>query len=209
MFFSFWNSVVFIIICLILFIRFDTSDSGANNLHLFDANNAAEMFGNDVFFEILDPEVLRYTYRARPAKDFGVTFNETFYQREALLVPVEPPDSCGWPKNAHEIEGNIALVERGDCSFLSKTIRAQEVGAIAVIIADRRLVVDDDFYIEMIDDKTERTPQIPAAFLLGINGHMIRKTLKELDMRYAVVNIPLNITFVSFHEMNQPPWMIW
>lgn len=41
---------------------------------MHDGSNIAEIIGNDVFFEILEPEQLRYTYRARPAKDFGVTF---------------------------------------------------------------------------------------------------------------------------------------
>ena len=50
------------------------------------------------------------------------------------------------------MEGQIALVERGDCSFVSKVIRkanghsihnqlqvikAQEAGAVGVIVADR------------------------------------------------------------------------
>ncbi len=29
------------------------------------------------------------------------------------LVPVDPPNGCGWPRNAESVEGNIALVERG------------------------------------------------------------------------------------------------
>lgn len=33
---------------------------------------------NDVFFEIVKPEALSYTYRMRPAKDFGVPFVSHF-----------------------------------------------------------------------------------------------------------------------------------
>ncbi|RZF45032.1 hypothetical protein LSTR_LSTR001993 [Laodelphax striatellus] len=173
-----------------------------------DGISSVELISGDIFFEIIDPEELGFTYRAKPAKDFGVTFNDTFYKKGALLVPVEPSDGCSFPNNAQDIEGNIALIERGQCSFLSKTIRAQEAGAIGVIITDDD-ESDDSFYIEMIDDNTNRNPQIPAAFLLGLNGFMIRKTLYELDMKYAVINIPLNMTFIGFHEVKQPPWLVW
>jgi hypothetical protein len=34
----------------------------------------------------------------------------------------------------HNFQGNIVLIERGECSFVSKAIRAQEAGAVAAII---------------------------------------------------------------------------
>ena len=46
-------------------------------------------------------------------------------------------------KNVHIIDrhtyfqGNIVLIERGECSFVSKAIRAQEAGAVAAIITDQ------------------------------------------------------------------------
>lgn len=33
-----------------------------------------DVVAGDVFFEILEPPELRYSYRIRPAKDFGATF---------------------------------------------------------------------------------------------------------------------------------------
>ena len=60
-------------------------------------------------------------------------------------------------------------IERGECSFVSKVIRAQESGAAAVVIAD--LDGDnDEFFISMVDDTTKRKAEIPAGFLLGKNG---------------------------------------
>lgn len=56
-----------------------------------------------------------------------------------------------------------------ECSFLSKTVRAEEAGARAIIISDYN-DKNDDMFIEMIDDKTFREVHIPAAFLLGKNG---------------------------------------
>lgn len=43
-------------------------------MHTFDGGGIVEFIGNDFFFEILEPKVLRYTYKIRPAKDFGPTF---------------------------------------------------------------------------------------------------------------------------------------
>lgn len=39
--------------------------------------------------------------------------NESFHAVGVGLVPVDPPSGCGWPRNADNVEGNIALVERG------------------------------------------------------------------------------------------------
>lgn len=46
----------------------------ANNLHVSDGASTAEIIGGDIFFEIIEPTELEYTYRLRPAKDFGAAF---------------------------------------------------------------------------------------------------------------------------------------
>lgn len=46
----------------------------ANDLHFYDGSSNADIIAGDVFFEILDPPELSYTYRIRPAKDFGAPF---------------------------------------------------------------------------------------------------------------------------------------
>ena len=48
--------------------------TAANNLHMVDGTDVAEIIGHDWFFEITDPEELAYTYKIRPAKDFGGIF---------------------------------------------------------------------------------------------------------------------------------------
>jgi hypothetical protein len=47
-------------------------------------------------------------------------------------------------------------------------VRAEEVGARAVIIADDK--ESDEIFTEMIDDFSGRQVNIPATFLLGKNG---------------------------------------
>lgn len=106
-----------------------------NNLHSFDGTSTAEIIAGDVFFEIVDPVELEYTYRLRPAKDFGAPFvsniviqiviykswfhfqNESFHLKNVPLVPVVPNFACDTPANADDIEGNVALIQRGYVSL--------------------------------------------------------------------------------------------
>jgi hypothetical protein len=64
----------------------------------------------------------------------------------------------------------FALFFCSECSFVSKALKAEEAGAIAIVICDS----DPDeagFFIEMINDVTGRDSSIPAGFLLGKNGY--------------------------------------
>ena len=64
-------------------------------------------------------------------------------------------------------------IERGECSFVSKVIRAQESGAVAVIVTEMN-EDNDEFFISMVDDTTKRKAEIPAGYLLGKNGSVER-----------------------------------
>jgi hypothetical protein len=47
-------------------------------------------------------------------------------------------DGCTAFTNASEVNGNIALIDRGTCTFVEKARNAQNAGAVGVIIADNR-----------------------------------------------------------------------
>ncbi|XP_028170278.1 PRADC1-like protein [Ostrinia furnacalis] len=181
---------------------------GANDLHFYDGSSSLDVIVGDIFFEIVEPVELRYSYRIRPAKDFGTTFNESFSFKNAKLVPTLPLHSCSNIVNHNDIAGHIALAERGDCSFVFKAAMAQMAGARAIIITEF-LDKDDDYLIEMVDDKNELDINIPAAFLLGRSGATILRTLRLLHKSYAVVNLPINMTHTPVSKMNQPPWITW
>lgn len=80
-------------------------------------------------------------------------------------------------------------------------------GARAVIITE--MSHTNDCSIEMVDDDTDEETNIPAGFLMGKSGRMIIKTLEKLKRSYAIINIPVNLTFTPIHKMNQPPWIKW
>lgn len=160
----------------------------------------------DIFFEILEPESLRYTFRLRPAHEFGSSFVTQL--SNVGLVLSEPLQGCASLVNRLELRHNVVLVERGGCSFLNKCVEVRRQGALAVIVADSD-PSNDDQYVDMMDDSTRRNCSIPAAFLLGKDGFMIRRGLEAHGLRRALINIPVNVSGVPAHRLRQPPWLVW
>jgi subtilisin family serine protease len=52
------------------------------------------------------------------------------------LVYIQPGLGCDPPVNAEMLKGNIALIDRGTCLFSEKILRAQEAGAIGVVMVN-------------------------------------------------------------------------
>lgn len=156
----------------------------------------------DVFFQVSEPESLRYTFKARSSR-IGVPFTETL--SNIALVLAEPRDACTSIINKLEIKENIALVERGGCSFLEKCIEIERSKGTGLIVYDYDKHNDEN-YIEMVDDNTSRNCSIPAVSLLGKDGHMIVQSLLALRLSRAVITIPVN---TAIKKDANPPWLIW
>uniref|UniRef100_A0A1L8DPD1 Putative protease-associated domain protein n=1 Tax=Nyssomyia neivai TaxID=330878 RepID=A0A1L8DPD1_9DIPT len=202
--------VILLVTLILLACDIDFANCGGN-LHMLDEITTQDIIAGDVFFEVLEPAELEYTYRLRPAKDFGAPFNASFRFPRIALVPVVPFDACSVSDivNGESLEGNVAFVERGECSFLQKAINVERHGARAMIVTESSAPDEDEYYIEMVHDNTEREANIPAGFLIGINGRIILQTLKKLRRNYAIISIPVNLTFTPPHQINHPPWMGW
>lgn len=157
---------------------------------------------DDVYFQISEPESLRYTFKARAAR-IGVPFVKTL--SNIALVLAEPRDTCTSIINKLEIKDNVALVERGGCTFLEKCIEVERSGGIGIIVYDNDKHNDEN-YIEMIDDNTSKNCSISAVSLLGKDGHMIAQSLLALRLSRAVITIPVN---TAIGKDTTPPWMIW
>ncbi|KAG7488960.1 hypothetical protein JOB18_001792 [Solea senegalensis] len=159
-----------------------------------------------LYFRVISPEEIGYIFSAAPAKDFGGDFT-SFYD-EILLVPAEPADACSELKDREIIQGQVILVERGECSFVQKTHYVEEAGGKAVLIADNA-VDNDSQYLDMITDGTSAKPNIPALFLLGRDGMMIRRSLQRQALPWAVISIPVNVSSLASFPLKQPPWTLW
>ncbi|EGD79746.1 hypothetical protein PTSG_10730 [Salpingoeca rosetta] len=164
---------------------------------------AAAFHSNDdfVYFALHQPKEVAYVYPVLPAKDFGGDF--VHVHRHIKLVPSAPVQGCETFTNNFAVEGQIALVQRGMCSFAEKTFHAQQAGAIAAVIYDNSM---EEEWIDMIAEGLDYSVTIPSLFMLGIDGHRILDSLERSGAGMADITIPMNQTFspLSFR-----PWASW
>ncbi|KAJ7336669.1 PA domain [Desmophyllum pertusum] len=172
----------------------------ATDYMLFDSNDL-------LYFEVLRPKNISYIYKVRPAKDFGGKFE--FESGIVNLVAADPLDACYSVNNGQALRRSIALVERGGCSFVSKTKTVESHGAIAVFISDRLQFDNGESLVDMVHDGTARDVRIPAGFMLGSDGYHIKRGIEEARMEAAVISLPLNITTSPHLYTRQPPWSYW
>ncbi|XP_046871646.1 protease-associated domain-containing protein 1-like [Hypomesus transpacificus] len=159
-----------------------------------------------LYFRVISPEDIGYIFSAAPAKDFGGDFVSSY--DEIYLVPAEPADGCSELRNRGLIHGQVILLERGGCSFVHKARAVEEAGGAAVLIADDAADNDSQF-LDMITDGSTAKPSIPALFLLGRDGLMIRRSLQRQALPWAVISIPVNVSSLASFPLKQPPWTLW
>ncbi|KAL9983420.1 hypothetical protein ACROYT_G005590 [Oculina patagonica] len=195
----------FILVLPSLFLKYS---SGEQRVRVYSATDFMLFDSNDLlYFEILQPKNISYIYKVRPAKDFGGKFD--FKSGLVNLVAADPLDACYSVNNGPALHRSIALVERGGCSFVSKTKTVESHGAIAVFIADKLQFDNGESLVDMIHDGTTRDVHIPAGFMLGADGYHIKRGIEEAGMAAAVISIPLNITTTPHLYTRQPPWSYW
>ena len=71
-----------------------------------------------VFFEVLDPEELSYTFKINPAA-FSQPWNMSLTEYKMILA--DPPCGCASFRNADEVEGQIVFI--GKRFFIWKTVQ--------------------------------------------------------------------------------------
>lgn len=102
-----------------------------------------------------------------------------------LVVAVDgtnmPQLACEAIVNGAEVSGKVAMITRGECFFEEKTLNAQAVGAIAVIICN----VSNEV-ITMAGGVDNDEPTIPTAMLSSSDC---------AALRVAMANGPVSITF--------------
>lgn len=91
--------------------------------------------------------------------------------------------ACQQPANADQLNGNIALVRRGDCYFVDKVINAQNAGALAVIVINN---ASGQAPIAMQGGNAAIT--IPAVMISKENGDYLAQLSKEYDIIVKLQN---------------------
>ena len=99
-------------------------------LHFF----AASLSAQTVYINA--PEELKGAYTYATA-DFGPDLTTDIWTADAVFVDdgsANPNQGCNAPVNATELDGKIALIDRGSCEFGVKCLNAEQAGAIAAIV---------------------------------------------------------------------------
>lgn len=92
-----------------------------------------------------------------------------------------PTNGCDPYTNAAQIAGNIALIDRGGCTFAAKVKRAELAGAVAVVVADSTAGcppagmggVDPTITIPSVRVTQDVGVQLKSALALGVNVTLI------------------------------------
>ncbi|KRZ91706.1 Protease-associated domain-containing protein 1 [Trichinella sp. T8] len=157
---------------------------------------------DDYFFEIVEPENLRYSLQIRIAQFCKRPSENVLYMR---LVLAMPPKLCTEAENAQFLWNNAVLIERGECSFYQKSMLAEKSGARVVLITDIEKG-DDEFLVMSTDDPSTKL-NIPVFYLPGVDGRHLRKHLLYSQSPIKI-RIPLNYSTVQLHLVRKPPWNV-
>lgn len=93
------------------------------------------------------------------------------------LVYATPNDGCAPLNNAAQMVGNIALVDRGNCTLVTKARNAQNAGATAVIVANNT----SGLPLNVGDDGSGRDIKIPNYLITQTTGDLFRQQLQALN----------------------------
>ncbi len=111
--------------------------------------------------------------------DFGVLYGDAPITGQVAAARdtsiAFPNQVCSTISNANELVGKIALIDRGTCTFKSKVLRAQQAGAIGVIICN-----NENSFLTMANDPSIPTnPTIPVVMILPQQCQVIRANLNK------------------------------
>lgn len=80
-------------------------------------------------------------------------------------------DGCSPILNS--LEGKIALIDRGDCTFIEKTERAEAAGAVAVLVMNNNPAQA----LQVMNGPADNDVEIPALLITTAQGDLLRTTL--------------------------------
>lgn len=97
-----------------------------------------------------------------------------------MAVFVKPFQACADVQNKDELSGKIAIIERGECTFVDKARRAMKAGAKAVIIFDNvpDTSINNQPPFAMSGDGKDDV-KIPTCFLFTNEATVLRNALNN------------------------------
>jgi len=115
-----------------------STDGGATWSHLFGGVTGPSVYEANSTFTVNTPASIAGNYVSVLATVFGGNLSTAVTGDLALADDGTDPndDACTDLTNGAAISGKIAVIRRGDCPFVEKVKRAQDVGALAVVIVN-------------------------------------------------------------------------
>jgi len=163
------------------FLPLPDGNPGRMQMYLWDSKNSQ-------LLNIFSPEELQGSFVADTAT-FGpslksLVINGTIV--EAYDNTENPNLGCETIVNKREVEGKIALVYRGKCTFVQKVLNAQAAGARAVIVANY-----DNTTVRMGGGNNVEPPLIPVISVSSSTADRLRFFLDRGIQ--ATIQLPSNI----------------
>jgi hypothetical protein len=150
---------------------------------------AITMVNAQVVF-VNSPEELVGGYEFGTAANFGTPLTDTLVTADAAFIDDGTGETatqgCSPAVNGMELEGKIALVDRGGCTFVSKALNAQNAGALGIIIFNNQPGAG---VIALGGDDLSIT--IPVAMLSYEDGQAIRSALESGAVNITMGNLVL------------------
>ncbi|MGH9937968.1 MAG: S8 family serine peptidase, partial [Blastocatellia bacterium] len=119
--------------------------------------------------------------------EFGFPLNVSYTRQ---VVRATPNDGCSPLTNGFQINGNIAFIDRGNCTLTVKARNAQAAGAVALIIGNNTATLP----ASVGDDGTGSDIVIPSFLIAQNGGDGIRQELNGGQ----IVNVSLTPGDVTF-----------
>ncbi len=171
-----------------------SSDGGTSWSHVFGGTTGATVFQANAAVTVNSPGSIAGDYPAILATAFGGQLGSPVTGNLVLVADGTgvSEDACEALTNGAALNGNIAVIRRGDCAFVDKINRAQNAGAIGVIM------VNNIAGLPISMGGTDAGITIPSVMISRDEGNII---IAELA---SGVNATLDLSGASFAGTNVP-----
>jgi hypothetical protein len=101
------------------------------------------------------------------------------------LVEARPLAACQELSNAAQVKGKVAVVLRGNCSFIAKVLHAQAAGAVAVVVINNR---GNNELIRMAgDDHMVQQPSVPSVLVTRETGQRLLAWMRQQQVTVGML----------------------
>ncbi|XP_053863253.1 ER degradation-enhancing alpha-mannosidase-like protein 3 [Malaclemys terrapin pileata] len=166
---------------------------------------AAEQQGiSPLAVQVLSPPFFGRTVLTAGPAQFGMDLTKQEHGVKGSLVLSEPYQACAAISNWKEVQGKMALAQRGECMFATKARNLQEAGASGVIFIDNAegSCSEEMVLFQMVGDGSTSDIVIPLVFLFQKEGQVLLDALSQ--HRNVDVLLATKPMFLGGENTDQP-----